>query len=537
MQIEPKPINILKYLNQKDIYPTRLVFRDYFRDIIKIYGINAVYVKQDIQYPNIYEEFANYALDEEVPRYVVSGELPIYLDVTTDSFILSKFGLESQQKYTVYFDIRDFEFLFANLLQQRQIKIDIDIPVNISGDIPTLVSAEYISEDNILSGIISGTVCGDYINQNLELIKDLDNNINMFKFTNYDNNVYVNPLLYLPNKYDYENVTFSAFRARIKEVIDDYNLLVNLQGIIVYKVYSDYAEGKYNVAKPTVGDYLILPIFDNNKFLPTSAITQNNYEEFEIINIIPQNIAPNGLNPLLQKYVYACEVMRRYPSFEDGIATNERDAITSATIMTENRILEKFADDLFNYNISAVQNDGILADRIYGRYGGVSSEVITSYNNDRVDLSVDNLEKIDSLSGIIYSFGNNSHLFTDSITLYYVPSNSISGYSIFSTAISGYPEIIVIDNNTISKSRYKYLESDGYNLFFRDLDKKLYQITNSVKYNDYLIEKLELQKLYRLRNKIETDNEYITIDNNTLLYSDGNSLLFINTDFYSEELF
>lgn len=91
-------------------------------------------------------------------------------------------------------------------------------------------------------------------------------------------------------------------------------------GILYYDQTSPNIYNK-NIA-PEVGDFFRLSFMRNRNY------------DYEITNIADRTITPDGINPLLGKYVWKCNATRRYDSYET-ISINQEETESTTTTTTQ----------------------------------------------------------------------------------------------------------------------------------------------------------------------------------------------------------
>jgi hypothetical protein len=347
----PTPINTLEYLKHSNVQSTQKIFYEYFKDIINSYGIRVNYFRQDTTFPNdLRSAYEDLIYEENYPTtYCLSAEIPLYLEVNTDAFILTKHGLEPDQHYTVFCTVKDFEFAFANLAQQHVVSsvVSFNIPI-ISGS--GILSSSFNSSDGFLSGVISGSV--------VPSLSGVVSGVALAQYYNYSDYIFINDEIAAPSAWNYVKTTFSSYHGPFTGIIDvSGNGVVSgtLSGIIVYKKLGDFESNIFKKIKPLPKDYFSIPF-------PTDTP-----EQFEITDVIDRNLAPGGINPLFAKYLFACNVVRRTYSNEDGMSEPEIGTNIDM-IDIEHKIKEYSSDQLFDYNLSGTQIESIGMDKIYGGF-------------------------------------------------------------------------------------------------------------------------------------------------------------------------
>ena len=498
------PVDVLQYFKKEHVASEQRIFLDYFRDITRAYGISALYFKQENKFPNrLYERFQDLIYEEHIPVYSASAEIRMYLETATDAFMLTKFGIEPDQKYTAYFMMKDFEFAFVDLADQKWVSGGFENIIQISGYSGT-ISSEFISEDDFISGVISS-----------QIIIPTSGNVDgvaSATYSNYNNYIYTNPDIYWPNKWDYLKTTFSSFHGPYSGFVDENGngeISANLRGVIIYKKLSDLERNPYKKVKPIPKDYFVIPF------------TEENNEEFEITHVISRNLTPNGINPLLTHYIFACNVQRREYSHEEGLGSSE-EAISAAVELQKvlHDSKEYLSDNnMIDYNLKDIDIiDKAKSDRVFGGYGYSTSAL----PNSPVSTIIPD-EYIDPISGIIFEFFFGSSIFSDGEDVYFIKAGQLSGTSLLDNS-----SLLSLSECSGNFTKIRYLESDGNQIYFINVSGVSSIIETTQTDNIYLREKMEINGIFE---NTDADYEISGIVNKLKdgsLYSDGVSLYFIN---------
>jgi hypothetical protein len=129
---------------------------------------------------------------------------------------------------------------------------------------------------------------------------------------------------------------------------------------------NDYEGPNWKIA-PKVGDFFRLDFHDDN------------HEEYEITELIDRNLQIDGINPLLQKYVWRMACVRRDPSYEDVIGTDgnlnpdipggggEKEEEFTRNKFESNEWIEDASNDILDYSSTYIDGE-LNCDDIYGSY-------------------------------------------------------------------------------------------------------------------------------------------------------------------------
>lgn len=371
----------VQYLDMQQISPTQQIEENYLREQIAQYGIDVSYLRSEanwfrtagMQTANV----QNYIYgDSPNARYYKIAEMIIYPDISSDSVALTKFGFQTASDANVYMLIQDFTHMFRTVLGYEQ-TIDVTIPINanISRYNGVLSGCSMINESQrlIFSQSLDYNDFNYYENNNV-LVKT---NIEICSMTGdgltFIQNQVMNEYVYESNVYD-NSCQLSDYNVSgiipISNEVKRYGSGVicgNLSGSITF--FSEYNEDNI-LLRPMAGDYLRL------------AFDDYNHVEYEITEVINQDLTPTGLNPLLSRYTWKCAIVRRSPSLEtiDGVVESE-EKLEIDNKEKINRTLEQISNEIFNYSLeSNFDNDvdDVNADGVYGGMGLLYSEEIVN---------------------------------------------------------------------------------------------------------------------------------------------------------------
>ena len=494
----PTAIDVMKYLDPAQAGNSQKMIGNYFFDIIRQSGVVVNYFRQDTTFPNdLRDAYEDLIYEENYPTtFSLSAELPVYLEVNTDAFVMTKYGLEPDQHYTSFFMIKDFAFAFASLAQQHVVSSVINFTTPVSA-FDGVLSSSFNSDDGFLSGVVSGMI--------EPTLSGAISGTAVAGYFNYSDYIDVNDEIALPNSYDYLKTTFSSFHGPYSGTLDASgtgSVSGTLSGIVVYKLINDFESNIFNRIVPVPKDYF-------------SMTSRDIREQYEITDVIDRNLSPNGINPLLAKYLFACNVVRRTYSSEDGMGAAESGTNTMM-IDLEQKTREFSSDKIFDYNVSGTAVDDPKSDRIYGGYGSTVSALPASEN-------LTNTISTDNVSGQVFEFtgfDSNSSIFGDGSHIYFAPANSLIGKSF---DVSG---INIPVSSCSGITQLKYLLSDGNNLFFRNADgvSAAIKTTDS---NPYLMEELDLNTAQKILTPQTPSSGILYSIGQSRLYSDGTTLYFI----------
>lgn len=435
----------LRYLKKKNLDEESRVIGNYYRDLIRSFGIDCHYYKLNLNDFNDFKQNVDnnailkkaYGYDD-APSYDVSADMITYAEIQTDIFQLNKYGLNPQTDVEFAFDSVDFACALAPKVGQfKEYKID---EQDIYCEVPPFNDEKIIGEDgremylssftwpyelglgmkqfykcDMLSGkfqvLLSGyeldkeqtVVCNPY--EHVDFFVEFPANSDLYrslshKISNVD---YLETLIYL---------TFKV--TEIQDGIDEdgkplckYVLTGKIHGSVLF--FDLASLGKYvEMIHPMVGDLVTIDFPD-----------ENNRERYEITDCYDKQLTQDGINPLLHKYIWKCKARRFIDSYTDAPEKCEGDERIEEKHKYDAVVNEEIAKKISLYN-EIGKNDGriVTEDAAYGGYSGVVEQYdkqIVDYEKHEKFVFLEDAETIDLLA-----FGNGSKLVTTGYDLVFV---------------------------------------------------------------------------------------------------------------------
>lgn len=348
------PITQIRYHKEEDLEPQREIHRGYFREIIHQYGVDASYFRKDL---NFYESpsgsTVNYAYGEETTAtYFLSAGLILYMEMEGDSILMNRFGIETDGDASCYILIDDFTEQFRDSIGTERLYIP---NMQISGDI--ISGSGVLSADVIAPGLI-GTVSET-------LVFDVD----ALSATGGAVSAVVNmPFVRTPSVMNpftksspayVDQATSGTLYGDVFGTLDvsgTGTMVGNLSGSLIYRsTPAENAGPNWGIA-PQVGDFFRIQFHDGV-----------NNEEYEISRISDKDLITDGLNPLLDRYIWKLSVTRRDPSYEMVIGDDEEPWTQDKSEQSDYHEIE--SDEIFDYDTQIVDAvDGTHSNQIYGDY-------------------------------------------------------------------------------------------------------------------------------------------------------------------------
>lgn len=351
----------LRFLKNRNTQMQRDVVENMYSDLIHTFGTDMIYYRRGYTFFQKDEDKKTadpvYGADPTSP-YTLKANLVVLLENLSDSYLLNRFGIQSEAEVQAYIGIRDFVERFKPILGREVQK---QYSIKVKGKLGCEYVQGILNTPEIYGRVIgripkkinedSATLTGMYF-EPLPRPKDL---------------AYKKSL-----GYDVGKCTASLFSALVNIDRKTGNISGYAIGSICHKTgYADNHSSEYEI-RPQVGDLLVLDNEDD--------MIQDKYE---ITRVDKRNQGSNLIyNPLLGNYCYIVTCVQHRDSYEDVKAEeviqddplsvlnrigstpekNELDTDNSGVAEQADGIQE-FADSQYNYSENG--ND----DEAYGGYG------------------------------------------------------------------------------------------------------------------------------------------------------------------------
>lgn len=504
--------NEIRYIRRQNLREEARIMRNYYRDVIHSYGIDCNYYKIKIPYPEIFSKVVDqnniilhaYGYDVN-PDYSISANMITYMEVENDIFQLNKFGIMPNTDVNFYFDAIEFAANLAYKLgKYREYKLK-----NTKSYVLDL-SKENI--DNLVLSIpfecdiLTGTV--DIPLDNIDVKLDTDYTVKAFpsKIENIEYSFPVNEDIYKSFNYDVignsldDNAMQFGFRVS-KNESNSYILSGSLSGAVIFHDLNKI--GKYmELIMPEVGDIITID-FPNSE----------SREQYEITDCIDKNLANDGLNPLMHKYIWKCKARRYINSQEEFPENNFANDKLNEKLDLMNTSLENISKDISIYD----NNE----DDVYGGYERPQkfNDLKIYHINKNKLISEENID-----NGYMFNlmiFANGDKLMTDGYNLYFsnngnaiqlsfIPSDTIVSEETLKNLI------LKLDLDLEKNKEYvelddsmKFLKATDDILMFINIDNEIFRLCDNTVANF----SIEEEKLKVKNDKI---NEFKNNDSNQI---------------------
>lgn len=418
MAVNQNSLDELRYIRRENLKQESKIVGNWYRDVLRSYGVDCNYYKLKIPYPEVFKTVvdqnnivrAAYGEDPD-PNYKVSAEMITYMEVENDIFQLNKFGAFPSTNVNFYFDSKDFATALAYKLGQfKEYKVDeqiitIEFTADEAEDFQDLTIPFY---SKILSGECTIPFGGDF---SFDLDKKASLPVEVVKADPPELDFPVNEYIYRSFNYSLSAVEADdivlSFDFIVKETYPGiYKLQGKLTGAVLFRdlsLISKYAEDIH----PEVGDVVTIDFPD-----------AKSREQYQITEAVDINLASDGINPLLHRYIWKCKAIRYVPNASSEIPEKN---------LANERVLEKMDADNFASEIIAkkISEYPENEDEIYGGYE--RNEKYQDLNNvpeSKKKVLIESVEDSGSLIDIM-AFSSGATLKTNGFDLYFKsPANN-----------------------------------------------------------------------------------------------------------------
>ena len=416
MAINQNDLSEIRYIKRQNLEQESKMVGNWYRDLLRSYGVDCNYYKLKLPFPEVFHTVVNrnnvvraaYGEDPD-PDYKLSAEMITYMEVENDIFQLNKFGIVPNTNVNFYFDSTDFATSLAYRLGQymeypitTQV-IEIDFTEDEVDDFEDLIVP---FKCEILSGECSIPLksseieikIGEESKLDVEILSmsepriDFPVNENIYKSFNYS----------IKAKEADDVLLFFDFKIT-KNGEKNYKLIGKLHGVVLFRDLRQVS--KYSIdIHPEVGDIITIDFPD-----------AKSREQFEITEASDINLASDGINPLLHKYIWKCKAIRFVPNASNRIPEEN---------LENSRLLEKFdfeasAQEAIAKKISEYPEE---EDKIYGGYSRLSGfSDLNAVPESRKKVILDSVSEDGTLIDVA-SFADRSSLKTNGFDLYFIDS-------------------------------------------------------------------------------------------------------------------
>lgn len=349
MSINQTKSTELRYIDRNRLSEEAKIIGNYYRDIIKSYGVDCHYFVHSIPFPDVFSTDLNqnnillnaYGYDD-FPDYSVSANMITYMEVENDIFNLNKFGLSPSTGVNFYFDSTDFALALAPKLGRIE-EYNIDRR-ELSTTISIFALNNYkLSTEFIASNLLSGIVEFDFSNVNCNLNDEVtvigSSILNTEPISAFSiNNELYKSFNYILSSNSVENI-IPRLTFKLLPTADKFTLILSgyVHGTVLFRNLDKI--GKYiEKISPEVGDIVTINFPD-----------EFNREQYEITECTNRELTTNGLNPLLHTYIWRCKAKRFVNANVDFPENNKANDIINEKLVETITAQAEIADKISEY--------------------------------------------------------------------------------------------------------------------------------------------------------------------------------------------
>lgn len=474
MAVIQSNLSELRYINRENLEQEARIIGNYYREIIRSYGVDCSYYKLKTDYFENYKDILDqntllrraYGYDE-TPDYSISARMITYMEVESDALQLNRFGQMPNTDANFYFDANDFAIALASQLgQYKEYKIDetevvMEVPAVKDGYWETTEGQKHWLSDEVLPynlglgyrerftcDVMSGMLSCEI--KSYELGKEQTVACDPYEHTEFFVNTPVNE--YVLKSFDYHqksdgylySLLFLTFT--VNELDGKWILKGRLHGSVLF--YDTNQIGKYmEKIHPDVGDIVTIDFPGADK-----------REQYEITEAYDRNMTPDGVNPLLHKYIWRCHG-RRYVNSQENMERNE-----SNERLDERLDFNSVLDEQVTRKISKYDDN---EDAVYGGYENDHTDFDKRQVDGAKDKDYDYIP--DGSAIVIHEFACGSQMVTDGYELYFKPKKGGA------TRITTVEDNIVFKDNLVNTG-LQYIKSSESGIYFVNFDGKTCKI-------------------------------------------------------------
>lgn len=536
----------LRYMKRKNLEQEARMIGNNMRDIIRSYGTDCIYYKQDT---SIFENYKT-IIDQNLilqraygynltPDYSCSARMISYMEVEQDIFQLNKFGLNPNMDVNFYFDSTDFACALASKCGQyqeykiKEKEFDCEVPectneikICYKPGTSEVITSSYISDDifpynlgmgyaeiyecELLSGKLSVDIHGYELNKETTVI------CHPYEHSDFIHNFPVNKDLYKSFQHFIKNdnylqtlifLTYKVSKVAIGKDINGnkkykYILHGKIHGGILF--YNIFKLGKYlDKIHPEVGDIITIDFPD-----------ENNPERYEITDCYDKSLQNDGISPLLHNYIWKCKA-RKYVNNSDEFIEAEGDKRLNEKLNFEKLVDEEVSKSIIGYK----DNE----DAAYGGYD-LSNININEYDKQKPDSENHTQYKYDYIDDgtalDIIHFATGSKLVTTGYELLFINKNGTA----YQITTESHPLTV---KSAYFEDGLRYLKATKDCLVFINIEGTSYKIIED---KEATKDQLEICLNSLFEKTLDTGNVQNITNNNFYVFKESKTILWATED-------
>lgn len=347
------PVSQIRYLKRQNVQNAAKLQAGYYRELINQYGVDTVWFMRQSDFfssPVSGSEYSDYTYGSVNgnSQFDVSANIITYVKIDSYSPMMKNFGFQTVTNAECYVMKKDFEEQWRDI---------------IGNPVENVFVTDVYADINSFTGYITGEVIGNGLSGMTSAFTTVPSGTVSGTFNH--------PFTRYPEAYNEQ-----LYRT---EYFTEMDVQGNLSGNLIGSVDisgNGYVSGTVSGtlyyfdtnSDKSINVWGIAPQVGNIIRLTEYYLNDGNHPEFEISEIIDEDLSPNGLNPHLFKYIWKCSLTRRDPSHEIMIGSAQQESFTP-NHNTQSDWHEIVSDGIFDYVNPVDTLDQSNSDDVYGGYG------------------------------------------------------------------------------------------------------------------------------------------------------------------------
>lgn len=351
-------INNLQYLNKDNLKAQCKIINQYYNDLINSHGIECIYYRKDLR-SHLYDDVTsayinnpqvNYVLGEKsTATYYLTADINTFVNMMSDDFLLNFSGIETNGDAEAFVNIDHFNNQFRDYIGKES-----------SSSFNSTISGDFLSGAGILTGNFINEDLTGTLSVSLTGISD-GGAIGIVTTTPIITEIKINPDISHPKYWnDIADTSGNLSGTYNINLLNGIGVgVIDVNGTISYHAPDEtQLNNDWNLA-PQVGDVIRFDFHTDN------------HELYEVTRVSDRDLGIDGLNPLLDKYIWKLNLVRYDASYEEITNYSSISGVLEEEQSTNkeeyNEILDEVSNDVFDYETEKI-NSETDQDDIYGGY-------------------------------------------------------------------------------------------------------------------------------------------------------------------------